>query len=118
MKPILVMIFLFLTFHLHADGAEKLKKIETKDLVGYCGDGIINGNEQCDGTAVSVSSCRALGGGEGNVRCQNNCVFDISDCSPPSHDPLVPLPIRGGIPREIKDGFCGDGIINGANEDC
>jgi len=26
--------------------------------------------------------------------------------------------IIGGTPRQVKDGFCGDGIINGPNEDC
>ena len=26
--------------------------------------------------------------------------------------------IVGGTPREVKEGFCGDGIINGSTEDC
>lgn len=26
--------------------------------------------------------------------------------------------IIGGTPRQVKDGFCGDGIINGTTEDC
>lgn len=29
-----------------------------------------------------------------------------------------PAAIVGGTPRVVKDGFCGDGIINGSTEDC
>ena len=104
MKLILVLLLLSLTTHLHADSA--------RSIVGHCGDGVINGNEQCDGLAVSVASCRALGGNEGIVTCQPNCVFDISNCLAPNLGrPVAP-------PRIIHDGFCGDGIINGQTEQC
>lgn len=114
MKSILTTVLLFLAFQAHAEAGVKANEIRLKNLVGYCGDGIINGNEQCDGTAVSVASCGALNGGEGVVSCQSNCVFDISDC----HSPIAPPSIIDGTPRIIRDGFCGDGIINGTNEDC
>ncbi|HXW53484.1 MAG TPA: hypothetical protein VEL47_05210 [Myxococcota bacterium] len=103
---------------LYAHAPSKSAQIGTKDVMGYCGDGIINGNEQCDGDSVSISSCRVLGGGDGFVRCQPNCIFDISGCL--SSDYVYP-PIRtivGGTPRLVREGFCGDGIINGPNEDC
>lgn len=32
---------------------------------------------------------------------------------------MVPVAqIFGGTPKDVKEGFCGDGIINGTNEDC
>lgn len=52
------------------------------------------------------------------VRCQENCIFDISECISAAIDLLPsPLPVLlPGTPR--VDGFCGDGIINGVTEDC
>jgi hypothetical protein len=48
---------------------------------GYCGDGIINGNEECDGPAMPFYSCHIMGGNDGILGCQHNCVIDISQCS-------------------------------------
>ncbi len=53
---------------------------ETISSRGYCGDGIINGYEQCDGNDMNNMSCSTLGGGSGTLECQANCVYDISDC--------------------------------------
>lgn len=47
---------------------------------GYCGDGIINGNEDCDTNDLKIRSCHVLNGGEGEITCQSNCVYDISKC--------------------------------------
>lgn len=48
---------------------------------GYCGDGILNGNEECDGNDLNFTSCSHLNGGEGTLRCQSNCIYDISGCT-------------------------------------
>lgn len=48
---------------------------------GYCGDGVINGNEDCDGNDLKIRSCKVLNGGEGELKCQSNCVYDISSCN-------------------------------------
>lgn len=56
------------------------KGLEKANSRGYCGDGMINGNEDCDGQDIKIRSCKVLNGGEGNVKCQPNCVYDISEC--------------------------------------
>jgi hypothetical protein len=65
---------------------------------GYCGDGIINGTtEDCDQGAIQNTSCRDYGGIAGVVRCQGNCLYDISDCMTPRADRDI-----GGIAETCK----------------
>ena len=52
----------------------------------YCGDGIINNNEQCDGTNLGGITCATLGLIGGTLNCyparsQNQCTFDTSRCT-------------------------------------
>jgi hypothetical protein len=48
----------------------------------YCGDGVINGNEQCEDAEPIMVSCMGLGAGTGGrVGCGNACIFDVSDCT-------------------------------------
>lgn len=61
-------------------GHSSLADLERQKGTGYCGDGIINGNEDCDGGAVKIRRCQELNGGEGEIKCRPNCVYDISDC--------------------------------------
>lgn len=105
------------TLQIHASISTSAN-IGVNDITGRCGDGIINGNEQCDGNALSVSSCEVLGGAGGLLRCQGNCVFDISNCITSALLGPEPIIVVPGHPRPVRDGFCGDGIINGATEDC
>ena len=71
----------------------------------YCGDGIVNGNEDCDGTAFfgNFTKCTdwqdaAYSGG--NVGCDSNWNLVFSDCTP------------------IAEPYCGDGIVNQPDEMC
>ena len=66
---------------------------------GVCGDGVVNGTEQCDGTAFAPAfdACGKLQPIPGHpyyggtIACLPNCRVDASACS----------------------GFCGDGQVNG-----
>lgn len=62
-----------------------------------CGDGIVNGTEQCDGVNLNGSSCVARGFAGGTLSCNSNCTFNSNLCTMP------PL--------------CGNGVIN-APEEC
>jgi len=74
-----------------------------------CGDGIINGNDQCDGDNLGGESCASLGEGTGTLGCDPvTCTFDVSMCM---HE--TPTGGTGGWPGSI----CGDGIIGG-HEQC
>ena len=63
-----------------------------------CGDGMVTGNEQCDGADLAGHSCADVGGanGLGKLACSPTCTFDTSVC----HGPV-----------------CGNGVID-PNETC
>ena len=60
---------------------------------GFCGDGVINGGEQCDAAALAGANCQSAGGyyEPGGLACNGECRFDFGGCS----------------------GRCGDGELNG-----
>ena len=72
---------------------------------GVCPNNIIDGGEQCDGSAKWAEDKDECGdfpgyiGGEG-LRCGDDCYFDTSSC--------------------IRDdgSFCGDDVVNGPEEEC
>ncbi len=48
---------------------------------GGCGDGVINGNEQCDGANLNGFTCEALGNAGGTLQCDPvTCTFDTQMC--------------------------------------
>jgi hypothetical protein len=50
-----------------------------KQMNEYCGDGVVNGAELCDGP--EVRTCVALGFDAGTASCDAQCGFTIVDCS-------------------------------------
>ncbi len=63
-----------------------------------CGDGVVNGSEQCDGTLFNGKTCKTLGYASGTLKCTAKCLFDTTGCVAPAK--------------------CGDGLINATNEQC
>jgi hypothetical protein len=50
-------------------------------ICSECGDGIISGNELCDGENLDGKSCVSLGYDGGDLACSENCLsFDKSNC--------------------------------------
>lgn len=62
-----------------------------------CGNGTIDGSEQCDGKALDGADCRSLGFAAGELACGDDCDFDVSGC-------------RGEGPA------CGDGQVEGTEQ--
>jgi hypothetical protein len=46
-----------------------------------CGDGQVNGDEQCEGDQLGEATCKSLGFISGAVSCAKDCTFDTSRCS-------------------------------------
>ncbi|MEL6758790.1 MAG: hypothetical protein AAFP04_00175 [Myxococcota bacterium] len=66
---------------------------------GQCGDGVLSGNEICDGDAFDSRfspTCEAHGFVGGTVTCRDDCTLNLSACNP---------------------AVCGNGIVEG-NEVC
>ena len=71
------------------DGAEECDDGNTNSGDGcnsicedeYCGDGVLQVGEQCDGTDLDGQSCFTRGYDLGELACTGLCTFDTSDCS-------------------------------------
>jgi cysteine-rich repeat protein len=62
------------------DGCSSTCQIEVADPV--CGDGIVNGDDECDGLDLNGETCASLPGFDyGNLVCDANCDFDVSGCA-------------------------------------
>lgn len=114
--------------HAHGKPGEQRDTKEHALARGYCGDGMINGHEDCDGTDIKIRSCQVLNGGEGEIKCQPNCVYDISSCGRSEQSIADTINERlGGIAEVCKcscasdncDGGCAPiSTIYGPNVDC
>ena len=48
-----------------------------------CGDGVVDGNEDCDGADLAGVSCQDFGfSNEGGLACTARCTFDAGNCAP------------------------------------
>jgi hypothetical protein len=54
--------------------------VGNNNQVGECGNGIVEGEEACDGTQLGGESCFTRGYLTGELSCQSDCTFDESDC--------------------------------------
>ncbi|MDD4049609.1 MAG: chitobiase/beta-hexosaminidase C-terminal domain-containing protein [Candidatus ainarchaeum sp.] len=49
-----------------------------------CGNDIVEGTEDCDGTDLNGATCETEGQGSGDLSCNSNCTFNNSGCSSPT----------------------------------
>ncbi|PIT86278.1 MAG: hypothetical protein COU33_04095, partial [Candidatus Magasanikbacteria bacterium CG10_big_fil_rev_8_21_14_0_10_43_6] len=45
-----------------------------------CGNGAVEGAEQCDGAALNNATCVTRGFDQGALACAANCTFDVTNC--------------------------------------
>jgi len=95
----------------------------TSITVTICGNGIIEGNEQCDGSSLNEEDCASQGYDSGSLSCSGSCTFDTSNCAtddaaPPSgggggggiiHPPATEVILQGkaypsALLTVLKDG--------------
>lgn len=85
-------------------------------IAPYCGDGIRNGVEQCDGTAGCTAQCQySPFCGDGLLATDGSEQCDYGDFA---FDPANGA-VYGGCSTECTSGpFCGDGAIYASMEEC
>jgi hypothetical protein len=92
-------IFLFLTFHLPLN-ANVSSPITGSIRLSVCGDGIVEGNEQCEPEYEEIFQCSDIGSYTGETTCDISCEFDMFNCTPvipPVEEPEEPTdPGAGG----------------------
>jgi hypothetical protein len=51
-----------------------------------CGDGIVNGVEDCDGTNLDGATCQSEGYDGGSLSCNTDCTFNTNSCTSVTDD--------------------------------
>ena len=89
-------------------------------VVSFCGDGVVDADEDCDLTDVQGFTCADNGLVGGQLGCNAECTFDLASCGPPGVlfdsdlgylgwriDPGQPLPCDDisttGVPSGLSD---------------
>lgn len=86
---LLVVIYLGLDSHSFSVDASSVKI--TAEILGQCGNSIIEYGEQCEGADFGGQTCESLGFSGGTLNCVS-CLFDTSSCT----EATVPLLPGGG----------------------
>lgn len=60
---------------------QKQGSITISAKVSVCGNGIVEFNEQCDGTDFGGATCESLGFSGGTLGCTPSCTYDTSNCT-------------------------------------
>jgi hypothetical protein len=72
----------WMTYYIVADAYKSCGEFKlTISKISRCGDGVIEGEEQCDGAELNGVSCEGLGFEGGELGCTDACRFDISGCT-------------------------------------
>ncbi len=51
-----------------------------RETVTSCGNGVIEGTEECDGGDLGGATCSTFGHSQGTLSCNTDCTYDSSDC--------------------------------------
>jgi hypothetical protein len=75
------LIFYSLIFSFSEVEAATLATTSLTVSITVCGDGVVEGSEQCDGGNLAGQTCEGLGYFSGDLACDGSCVFDTSGCT-------------------------------------
>jgi DNA-binding beta-propeller fold protein YncE len=53
----------------------------TTTLADLCGNGVIDGTEECDGADLGGNDCTTVGQLSGTLACYSNCTFNVEQCA-------------------------------------
>jgi len=88
------------TFLVYSDQQHILGVSDTSVIVvdpPVCGNNIVEGSEECDGSGLNGNTCISNGFDSGNLSCNSNCTLNMAGCINYS-------------------AYCGDGLINYGEE--
>lgn len=93
-----------------ASYADTSKDVSAVVKIGICGDGNVDGAEECDGSGLNGYSCSALGFSGGNLNCSSSCDFDTSSCNVPSlNNDGIPA---SGVKSLVAAGYLTVPVVN------
>ncbi len=94
--------------------------------LAYCGDGVVEGDEACDGADLAGATCASLDFEGGRLGCSEACEYDTSGCTSTEEcdsgrdedgDGLVDCD-DPDCATTASCPHCGDGRVNQQSEEC
>jgi hypothetical protein len=83
-----------------------LSLISATVKLSICGDNIVEGQEDCEGSDLNGKSCTSIGYGGGDLKCDIACSFDTFSCFPitvtPSPALIIDTSNKGSAEVPIK----------------
>ncbi|MCL4384222.1 hypothetical protein M1116_02120 [Patescibacteria group bacterium] len=67
-----------------------LQQVAATVRINVCGDGIVEGSEDCEGNNLNGATCRNQGYGPGTLACDIACSYDFSRCGPRPTPTITP----------------------------
>ena len=72
--------------------------------LSVCGDDIVEGSEDCEGSNLNGKACASLGYAGGDLTCDIACTFATSSCIAPTPTPTpTPTPAPEPVPTAFPD---------------
>jgi hypothetical protein len=84
-----------------AETTETTDSIDATVKTSVCGNGEIEGGEDCEGEDLNNQTCISLGYASGDLSCDIACSFDTSECIAPSPTP-TPTPSPSSSPSSTS----------------
>jgi hypothetical protein len=99
-----LVFFGLLLFRLELARAGEIDLIDATVKISVCGDMVIEGSEDCEGTDLNNQTCISLGYVGGILVCDIACTFDTTDCIAPTPTPTptsTPTPTPTPAPLSV-----------------
>ena len=109
MQRMIIALFFILSFsaaffQIPSAMAQTTKVIEAQVKLSICGDGIIEGAEECEGLDLNGATCASIGYLEGDLSCHSSCDFETTECIPLPSPTLTPTPEPTATPESSSTG--------------
>lgn len=78
------------------------KKPQETITYQYCGNGILDSNEECDGSRIENYTCQFFGYDSGNLGCNKDCTISTENCSSAAMVRKTGSPASGKIISAIR----------------
>ncbi len=63
-------------------------------VVPGCGNGLIEANEECDGSELANATCQSIGFDDGTLSCTKSCLYNVTACFN-----NIPAPATPNLPQ-------------------
>lgn len=92
--------------------ADTVHNVDATIQISVCGNNVIEGGEDCEGSDLNGETCLSLGYGPGTLKCDIACTFDTYSCAPaPTPTPTItPTPTPSSVSASESSNHSNDAV--------